>query len=302
MTGMVIHDLKNPLNTMINLEHIEKNPDKAKVIIEKNGRAMLNLVMNILDVYKYENSGLKIKEESTNINKIASEACNDVKLLAQEKNLNIRIIADIDFIITAEGELMQRVFSNLLSNAIKFSESGENIDVTIAESEPGWIKAEVADKGEGIDPAILPVIFDKFAHTVRKKSGLVGSSGLGLAFCKMVIEAHGGKIGAISEKGAGSVFWFTMPLIQKLESPDTTAENQQIPDKTGNLHLSDADLQELAPYLSKLRDLEIYAVSEIHACLKSIPDSKNVDMQIWKDEVYHAVNSMNNKHYRSLIN
>jgi tetratricopeptide (TPR) repeat protein len=56
MTGMVIHDLKNPLNTMINLEHIEKDPDKARLIIEKNGRTMLNMVMNILDVYKYENT------------------------------------------------------------------------------------------------------------------------------------------------------------------------------------------------------------------------------------------------------
>lgn len=302
MTGMVIHDLKNPLNTMINLEHIEKNPEKARVIIEKNGRAMLNMVMNILDVYKYENSALKIKEETTNINKIATEAFHDVQLLARKKNLNIRIIADHDFVINAEGELMQRVFSNLLSNAIKFSESGENIDITIAESEPGWLKVEVADKGEGIDPAILPVIFDKFVHTVRKKSGLAGSSGLGLTFCKMVIEAHGGKIGATSEKGAGSVFWFTTPLIKKLESPGITAENQQIPDKTGNLHLSDADLQELDPYLSKLRNLGIYAVSEIHACLKSIPDSENVDVQIWKDEVYHAVNSMNNTYYHSLLN
>jgi hypothetical protein len=93
-----------------------------------------------------------------------------------------------------------------------------------------------------------------------------------------------------------------MPLITKLESSDVTAENQQISDKAGNLHLSDADLLELAPYLSKLRNLEIYTVSEIHACLKSIPDSGNGDIQLWTDEVYRAVNSMNSKYYHSLLN
>ncbi len=302
ITGMVVHDLKNPLNTIINIGHIEKNPDKAKLIIEKNGRAMLNLVMNILDVYKYENSALKIKEETTNINKIATEACNEMQLLAQEKKLSIRLIAVNEFIITAEGELVQRVFSNLLSNAIKFSESGENIDITIGESEPGWLKVEVADKGHGIDPTILPVIFEKFAHTVHKKSGLAGSSGLGLAFCKMVVEAHGGKIGATSEKGAGSVFWFTLPFANKTGSADLSTENQYIPNKTKKLQLSKTALEELAPFLSKLMNLEVYAVSEIHACLKTIPLSKNVDIQLWKDEVYQAVNTMNGKYYQSLTN
>jgi signal transduction histidine kinase len=302
MTGMVIHDLKNPLNTIINLGYLEKNPEKARIIIEKNGRAMLNMVMNILDVYKYENTTLKIREEAINISKIAVEACNDVRLLAQEKNLDINIISKADFIINADSELVQRVFSNLLANAIKFSRNGENIAIVLAESEPGWLKVEVADKGDGIDPQILPVIFDKFAQTVKKKSGLAGSTGLGLAFSKMVIEAHGGRIGAISEKGAGSVFWFTLPLIKKSEGDNAIVENQQISIKTKKLKLSNAALEELAPYLSKLRKLEVYAVSEIRICLKTIPISKDDDVRRWKDEVYHAVNSMNSSYYHSLIN
>jgi signal transduction histidine kinase len=302
MTGMVIHDLKNPLNTLINLEHIEKNPDKAKVIIEKNGRAMLNMVMNILDVYKYENAGLKITEEAIFINKIATEACNDVRLLAREKNLNIQIIANSNYTILADSELMQRVISNLLANAIKFSKTSENIDITISEAEPGWLKVEVTDKGEGIDQKILPVIFDKFAQAEKKKSGLAGSTGLGLTFCKMVIEAHGGNIGATSEKGSGSVFWFTLPFANKTQSADLSAEKQHIPGKTKKLQLSKTALEELAPFLSKLRTLEVYAVSEIHACLKTIPVSENADIQLWKDEVSQAVNTMNGKYYQSLTN
>jgi signal transduction histidine kinase len=302
MTGMVIHDLKNPLNTIINLEYMEKNPEKARIIIEKNGRAMLNMVMNILDVYKYENTSLKIREEAINISKIAVEACNDVRLLAQEKNLDINIISKADFIINADSELVLRVFSNLLANAIKFSKNGENIAIVLAESEPGWLKVEVADKGDGIDPQILPLIFDKFAQTVKKKSGLAGSTGLGLAFSKMVIEAHSGNIGVTSGVGEGSVFWFTLPLMKKTEGDDAIAENQQISIKTKKLKLSDAAFEELAPYLEKLRKLDVYAVSEIHSCLKTIPVSKDVDVQDWKDEVFQAVNSMNKNYYHSLLN
>jgi len=300
MTGMVIHDLKNPLNTIINLEYMEKNPEKARIIIEKNGRAMLNMVMNILDVYKYENTALKISETAADIRKIIADACNDVRLLAQEKNLTINIIANAGFTINADSELLQRVFSNLLVNAIKFSKSSEDIDIIIMEAEPGWLKVEVTDKGEGVDASILPVIFDKFAITVKKKSGIVGSTGLGLAFCKMVIEAHGGNIGATSEKGAGSVFWFTLPLIKKIEAADFSIESQQIPIQKEKMQLSQTALEEIATYLAKLRELEIYAVSEIRACLKTIP-AKNVEVQRWKDEVYHAVNTMNSKNYHSLI-
>jgi len=301
ITSMVIHDLKNPLNTMINLDHIEKNPEKTGALVEKNARAMLHMVMNILDVYKYENSELKIREEDINIDNIMNEANNDVRLLAQEKKLDINIISKDSYIINADSELLQRVFSNLLANAIKFSKSGENIEIILSEVEPGWLKVEVSDKGDGIDPKILPVIFDKFAQAEKKKSGLAGSTGLGLAFCKMVIEAHGGNIGAVSEKGAGSVFWFTLPLVKKIEIVDSRAESQQIVGKPGNFNLNSAAFLELAPYLAKLRKMEVYSVSEIHACLKTIPLSEDVEIQLWKEEVYHAVNSMNSKYYHSLL-
>jgi signal transduction histidine kinase len=301
ITSMVIHDLKNPLNTMINLYHIDKNPEKTRAVIEKNARAMLHMVMNTLDVYKYENTELKISKEFINIAKIMEEANNDTKLLAEEKNLKINIVSKNDYIVHADRELLQRVFSNLLTNAIKFSKNGEIVGIVLSEEGPNMLKVEVADKGIGIDASILNKIFDKFAQAEKKKSGLAGSTGLGLAFCKMVVEAHGGNIGAVSEKGVGSTFWFTLPLINKTENIENLIEYHHFEDKTGKLQLSNAALLQLAPYLSKLRKLEVYSVSEIHACLKTIPISDDVDVQLWKDEVYHAVNTMNSKYYHSLL-
>jgi signal transduction histidine kinase len=302
MTGMIIHDLKNPLNTMINIEHIGKNPEEALLTIEKNGRLMLNMVMNILDVYKYENTALKIKKETADFSKIIGDACKDVRLLAQEKSLNINVIANGNFAIDADSELVQRVFSNLLTNAIKFSKCSGNIDITVSEARPEWLKIEVIDQGDGIDSKILEMVFEKFTQVEKKKSGLAGSTGIGLAFCKMVIEAHGGSIGVTSEKGAGSVFWFTLPLVKKLENTNVSAENQKISVKKEKLRVSNKTLEDLAPYLPKLRQLEVYAVSEIHACLKTIPTSNDGDIQLWIDEVNHAVNTMNSKYYQTLIN
>jgi anti-sigma regulatory factor (Ser/Thr protein kinase) len=230
------------------------------------------------------------------------EAFNDVKLLIQEKNLNINVIANVDYVLNVDIELVQRVFSNLLANAIKFSKSGGNIELIFSETEPGWLKVEVSDKGEGIDPTVLPLIFDKFNQAEKKKSGLAGSTGLGLTFCKMVVEAHGGSIGATSEQGAGSVFWFTLPLIKKLETFDSLALNPQIQNKPEKLQFDKTVLEELTPYLLKLRKMEVYSVSEIHACLKSIPSSNDTNVQLWKDQVYHAVNSMDSSYYHSLIN
>jgi signal transduction histidine kinase len=110
---------------------------------------------------------------------------------------------------TFDPELIQRVLNNLLVNAIKFTPDGADVGLELGYQDH-CARVTVTDNGPGIAPEFHHRIFEKFAQVAspRRASGL----GLGLAFCRLAVEAHGGRIGVVSEPGKGSRFWFTLPL------------------------------------------------------------------------------------------
>jgi K+-sensing histidine kinase KdpD len=107
---------------------------------------------------------------------------------------------------------MERVLQNLVANALKHVEKGSGEVKLSAFEKANNIVIEVSDNGEGIPAGYHEKIFDKFARVETKKRGLPTDRGLGLAFCKMAIEAHRGRIWAESEEGKGSKFSFTIPI------------------------------------------------------------------------------------------
>ena len=113
------------------------------------------------------------------------------------------VVADLD------EDLIKRVLANLLGNALKFTPSDGLINIS-ASSSGDLVRIEVADTGPGIAPEDQQKIFAKFAQldSPQKRRG----SGLGLTFAKMAVESHGGSIGVTSQLGAGSTFWFTLPI------------------------------------------------------------------------------------------
>ena len=112
--------------------------------------------------------------------------------------------------ILANPERVSQVIVNLISNAVRFTVNG--LITVSAGPEDGFMNISVADTGTGISPELLPFIFDR--HVTKKKSGGgqdIGT-GLGLYICKHIVEAHGGRISAVSEEGKGSTFSFTLPI------------------------------------------------------------------------------------------
>jgi signal transduction histidine kinase len=111
--------------------------------------------------------------------------------------------------VTADGGLIRRVLQNLLSNALKYTPDRGNVRIVVTPFE-SEIRIAVTDTGRGIAPQYHQHIFEKFGQVEDSKNHL--GTGLGLTFCKLAVEAHGGRIGVESEVGKGSTFWFALPV------------------------------------------------------------------------------------------
>jgi signal transduction histidine kinase len=295
MTGMIVHDLKNPLSAIMN--YSEDKDDHSQVVIHQAGKQMLNMVMNILDVQKFEGAQMKLETEDNNLYQIAGAATDQVDFLSREKGIDIINSIPKDLSVVADSGIIERVFINLLTNSIKYTpNSGKVILETIFQAD-NTVRVMVSDSGEGIPKDKLTTVFDKFQQVQPKKSSKVRSTGLGLTFCKLAVESHGGKIGVYSEIDEGTTFWFT------LKKSDVTATIIE-PDKSGNtteLALSILDKENLIQYIKLFENLEIYEISGLRNILRQIQPDSNLAVKLWKDEMQRAVYAVNEDKYRQLM-
>jgi signal transduction histidine kinase len=125
-----------------------------------------------------------------------------VSLLYQKQALPVMVNCD--------ANLVTRVIANLVGNAIKFTPEGGKVAISVEKQGEG-AKLCVADAGYGIPPEYHAKIFEKFEQLETRQKKAMHSTGLGLTFCKLAVEAHGGEIGVESEVDKGSTFWFTLP-------------------------------------------------------------------------------------------
>ena len=127
-----------------------------------------------------------------------------------ERGRAIELKIDAPVFATCDGSLIRRVLENLVSNAIKHAPSSSCVQI-VATSTAQRVRVEVCDEGRGVPLEARERIFDKFESAAVRKESEYHSAGLGLAFCKLVIEAHQGKIGVDAREPQGSCFWFELP-------------------------------------------------------------------------------------------
>ena len=223
LTHMIVHDLRTPLTSFLaGLETVEclgeLNADQKECldISTDGGRMLLGMINDLLDISKMESGGLTLEQGPTEAQELSQQSLEQVASLAKDKELRLitEISADLP-VLYGDVEKLSRTLVNLIGNAIKFTPMGGTITLSAAfVPRPGRTDSFVfcvSDDGEGIAPEAFERIFEKFGQVENRRAGRVASTGLGLTFCKMVVEAHGGRIWIESAPGEGSHFFFAVP-------------------------------------------------------------------------------------------
>ncbi len=217
---MIVHDLRTPLTSILGgLETVvdtDYDPELTREFVpiaHASAVTLLEMVNTLLDINKMESGQMKLHLEDVDVGQVAATALDQVRGLAREHRHNLEsAIDDACGTVRADGELLRRVMVNLLGNAIKFTPDGGEIRLE-AGCHDGEVRVAVSDNGPGIPPEYQERIFQKFGQVETRKAGRKHSTGLGLTFCRMVAEAHGGRIWVDSEVGKGSTFTIAIPLV-----------------------------------------------------------------------------------------
>lgn len=221
LTHMVIHDLRTPLTAMtFGLQLIARAGslnDQQKLCLDmalKGGENLLTMINDLLDISKMEGGSLQLELKNLSVPLAIANATQAIRELLLVENQSLEIVVNPNLPeIKADEDKLSRILTNLLSNAQKFTPRAGTIHVSVDYTpDKKAVLFMVQDSGEGIPTEAFGKIFEKFGQVEARQAGRKMSTGLGLTFCKMAVEAHGGRIWVDSELGVGSRFFFTLPL------------------------------------------------------------------------------------------
>ena len=214
------HELRTPLNAVLGYAELIQDgiygdvPAKMGDVLERiqqNGRHLLGLINDVLDLSKIEAGQLTLSPVDYSMRELVLDVVSATEALAAEKKLALEVDAPADLPRGRGDERrLTQVLLNLVSNAIKFTEAGS---VSIrAKVEDGSFLVAVTDTGVGIAPEDRERIFEEFQQVDSSSTRKKGGTGLGLAIARRIVELHGGRIWVESTPGHGSTFAFTLPL------------------------------------------------------------------------------------------
>jgi two-component system, sensor histidine kinase and response regulator len=218
LVHMIVHDMRSPLTGILgNAQLLEMDlkgtgHDKLASNVEEiliTGRILKAMISTLLDISRMESNEMPLERESCDLRNVISEALASLGGLVKETTI---VYEPPSKAVTAfcDSEITRRIIENLTANAIKFTGKNGEVRIGLSQEESG-AKVTVSDTGPGIPPEYHKRIFEKFGQVAARQEGKKYSTGLGLTFCKLAVDAQGGRIGVHSEVGKGSAFWFTIP-------------------------------------------------------------------------------------------
>lgn len=227
-SAMIVHDLRPPLHTIIGATQMMKdglfgpvNENQKNWLdrVKNNAAGLIALVSDFLDLSKLESGRIELLQTEINIAELVQNTVQNFAPLTTSKNITLTCHAENPIVpIHADRRRLEQVLTNLVSNAVKFTDPGGAIEVRLQSNNKG-LRVEIQDSGVGIPRHEIENLFQKYRQAQNLPVPAQEGSGLGLVICKMIVEAHGGKIWVDSEEGKGATFTFTMPSLD-LEKRD----------------------------------------------------------------------------------
>lgn len=224
MTDMIVHDLRSPLTSIsMSLDLLKQVMDdeskrayRERFIssAQTSVQRMLSMINDLLDSARFEAGRLQLSQSPQVISALLHEraAAYEMQAAVSEKRIEVDVQNNLPPTLVDDA-VMRRVLDNLISNALKYTTRGGEVRLC-AHKNGTSVVVQVADNGEGISPENKERIFEKFMQATDENGRPVRhGTGLGLTFCKLAVEAHGGRIWVESEVGQGSTFSFTLPLV-----------------------------------------------------------------------------------------
>lgn len=242
--GMLTHDLKTPLTAVVGSIDLVREGRLGPVSLEQKEYLesavescgeMVEMIDTLLDVYRFESGKMTLAFTEEDMDAIVRKAAASFRTVAERSDIRLFVQTGGDLPrVRVDRNKVGRLFGNLLSNAFKFTPDGGEVEITaqVAEDLGGltasipagtyateripaagrFFMVRIRDNGIGIPPESLGTIFDKFVQAKNRREGKTKGTGLGLAFCRKVMDAHGGYIWVESEPGKGSTFTVLFPL------------------------------------------------------------------------------------------
>jgi len=212
LSALLVHDLKAPLNTIALLAQgvlrggsLAPEGRAAVEEIRLYTRRLSSMIMNLLDISKSQNEGLSVHCEPVDALELCQGVLRDFELAAQERQVSLRTAIVLDT-VDADPTILRRLLTNLVDNALRYAPNGSTVTLS-ASPRPAFSELRVVDQGSGIAPALRERVFDAFAQS---EAGVSEGRGLGLAFCKLAAEAHGGRIW-IEDASPGTAICVSLP-------------------------------------------------------------------------------------------
>ena len=232
LTQTLVHDLKNPLAAVLgNLELMERKVDEPVLHLVRRSKAaawrMHQMILNLLDVGQLEEGKLQLRIEAVDSGSLAMKACVEMEGAAVQRGVKFVIEAE-ERVAQIRGDVavLRRVFDNLLSNAIEHSPKGGLVRVSVTPCDEG-IEIAVSDQGTGVPAEYRERIFEKFQRLEHRKAVPGANRGLGLTFCRLAVEAHGGTIWVDEAPGGGALFRTLLPAAEDNAGSESAPGNNK---------------------------------------------------------------------------